>query len=135
MLYATSCDKPHLVPIFLICGTYQLKTTDHLFTQPWINEFGREATMMRPNMFRNSFSKHPINDAPLPFNLTICHENGAECAKNFLLASLVGDDAGKDNIFMPFGNILVMKTCAARPGEVIDVNPDDEKLITDIILR
>ncbi|KAG1721254.1 hypothetical protein EDD22DRAFT_962558 [Suillus occidentalis] len=69
VLYATSCHKPFLVPVPLMIGVNEMTTTDHLYTHPWVNEFGRDAAVVHPRMFRNTFSTHPAKKTPLPFTL------------------------------------------------------------------
>ncbi|KAG1894297.1 uncharacterized protein F5891DRAFT_1195433 [Suillus fuscotomentosus] len=117
VLYATSCGCPILVPVTLMIEMHELMKTDHLFTEPWVNEFGRDA-----------------NQTPLPFRLVVCHENHTQSRKNYLLSALGNDIAGFGKIFMPYGNILVLKMQADNPGEVMDVNPSDMELIMNIVL-
>lgn len=135
VLYATNCGCPILVPVMLMIEMHELTTTDHLFTEPWVNEFGRDAVMMQPAMCRNVFTTHPQNQTPLPFRLVVCHENHTQSRKNYLLSALGNNIAGFGKIFMPYGNILVLKTRIDNPEEVMDVNPSDMELITNIVLR
>ncbi|KAG1795862.1 hypothetical protein EV424DRAFT_1353359 [Suillus variegatus] len=134
VLYATSHGCPILIPIPLMIDTHELTTTDHLFTEPWVNEFGRDAIMMQPAVYRNTFTTHPKNQTPLPFRLVVCHENHDRSRKNYLLSALGSDIAGFGNIFVPYGNILVLKTKTDDPTNIIDVNSSDIDLITDVVL-
>lgn len=115
--------------------THELTTTDHLFTEPWVNEFGRDAIMMQPAVYRNTFTTHPKNQTPLPFRLVVCHENHDRSRKNYLLSALGSDIARFGNIFVPYGNILVLKTKTDDPTNIIDVNSSDIDLIMDVVLR
>jgi hypothetical protein len=116
-------------------GVNEMTTTDHLYTHPWVNEFGRDAAVVHPRMFRNTFSTHPAKKTPLPFTLVVCHENHSASRKNYLLSSLGSGAVAHGDILTTYGNILVIKRRSGNPREVMDVNPADVDLITEVLLR
>ncbi|KAG1846003.1 hypothetical protein C8R48DRAFT_678016 [Suillus tomentosus] len=134
-LYARECDRALLVPVPLTIGVDELESTDDLHTFQWLNEFGDQAAVIHPNATRTIISRHPVSRANLPWTLIVCVEDHHDSRPNYLLHTLGVRFAGFENVYMPNGNVLVLKRSERNDREVLDVNPGDLELITEVIMN
>jgi hypothetical protein len=135
LLYARNYNRALLIPVPLTVGNDELNSTDDLHTFQWLNEFGEGTAIIHPNTRRTVISEHPTSRTLLPWTLVICVEDHAQSRPNYLLHSLGCSYAGFKNIYMPSGNVLVLKRDHEVCSDILDVNPDDVQTITDIIIR
>ncbi|KAG2090588.1 uncharacterized protein F5147DRAFT_658108 [Suillus discolor] len=136
VLYARNCQEPHLVPVPLMIGIEEMKSTDDLYTCQWVNEYGRDLpAIIQPRRNRLTIQNHPHSKCALPWTLEICTESKTTSLHNNLLALLAQN--GQIHPLLekaPIGNILVLKQGKTDANEVQDVNRADIAQITDVIV-
>ncbi|KAG1898538.1 uncharacterized protein F5891DRAFT_981698 [Suillus fuscotomentosus] len=135
ILYLRECDRALLVPAPLTIGVDELESTSDLHTFQWLNEFGEQAAIIRPDVTRTAISRHPKSRAKLPWTLIVCVEDHHDSRPNYLLHTLGVPFAGFENVYMPNGNVLVLKRSEINCKDILDVNPSDLGLITDVIVN
>jgi hypothetical protein len=116
-------------------GIDEMKSTDDLYTSQWVNEYGREIPgIIQPMRNRRTIHNHPKNRLELPWTLVICIESEHISVHNNLLPLLKDRTGPRYLPNAPKGNILVLKQSKTLPINVLDVNPTDVALITEVIL-
>lgn len=135
VLYGTFCAAPRLVQLPLHVGVNELWSSDDLFASLWLNEFGLDTPVINPKLERTCIHVHPVSGERLPFKLVFCVQYWLHREINYLLTSLADrlDCCEPETEYQ--GTIIVLKESPDTQGEVLDVNPSDIDLISDVLIR
>lgn len=135
ILYGAFCAAPRLIQVPLHLGVDELQTADDLFVSLWLNESGLDTPVISPRVEQTCIHTHPMSEDQLPFKLIFCVQYWLHWEINYLL-TLLADGLGTSQPEMEYqGNIVILKESLEKEGEVLDVNPSDIDLISEVLIR